>query len=103
MKAGKIQLKDITSAVSMDFQPVCLSTSTAVKYTEIVDEDEKNYYNSVCDFARRSERLSETEFMTIVEKYGNYYVWDISVCEDDFGTPYLIISVVKTKPPAHLI
>lgn len=97
MEAWKVRLKDLAGAMSMDYQPVCLSISTNIKYTDIRDEDEKDYYNSLCDFARRSERLSETEFMTIVEKYGNYYVWDISVCEDDFNTPYLIISAVKNK------
>lgn len=99
MKAYKVRLKDLAGAMSMDNQPVCLSISTAIKYTLIEDEDEKDYYNSVCGcgFSRRSERLNDTEFMKIVEKYGNYYVWDISVFEDDFGTPYLIISAVKNK------
>lgn len=97
MEACKVRLKDLAGAMSMDYQPVCLSISTNIKYTDIRDEDEKDYYNSLCDFAG-SERLNDTEFMKIVEKYGNYYVWDISVCEDDFGTPYLIISAVKNKP-----
>lgn len=97
MKAYKVRLKDLAEAMSMYNQPVCLSISTAIKDTEIVDEDERNYYNSVCSFAGRGERLDDTEFMKIVEKYGNYYVWDISVFEDDFGTPYLIISAVKNK------
>lgn len=92
MKAYKVRLKDLAGAMSMDYQPVCLSISTDIR-----DEDEKEYYNSVCGFARRSERLNETEFRKIVEKYGNYYVWDISVYEDDFNTPYLIISAVKNK------
>lgn len=97
MEACKVRLKDLAVSMSMDNQPVCLSISTNIKDTEIEDEDEKNYYNSVCGFSRRSERLNDTEFMKIVEKYGNYYVWDISVFEDDFGTPYLIISAVKNK------
>lgn len=92
MKAYKVRLKDLAGAMSMDYQPVCLSISTDIR-----DEDEKEYYNSVCGFSRRSERLNDTDFMKIVEKYGNYYVWDISVFEDDFGTPYLIISAVKNK------
>lgn len=96
MKAKKIRLKDLTSAVAMDYQPVCLSVCLSIN-KDYIEEDEKNFYNSLCDFARRSERLSEAEFMTIVEKYGNYYVWDISVCEDDFNEPYLIISAVKNK------
>lgn len=98
MKAYKVRLKDLAGAMSLDNQPVCLSINTAIKHTEIVGEDEKNYYNEVCGFARRSERLNDTEFMKIVEKYGNYYVWDISVFEDDFNEPYLIISAVKNKP-----
>ena len=98
MKACKVRLKDLAVSMSMDNQPVCLSISTNIKDTEIEDEDEKNYYNSVCGFSRRSERLDDTEFMKIVEKYGNYYVWDISVFEDDFNEPYLIISAVKNKP-----
>ena len=97
MEACKVRLKDLAGAMSMDNQPVCLSISTAIKYTCIEDEDEKDYYNSLCGFARRSERLNDTEFMKIVEKYGNYYVWDISVFEDDFNEPYLIISAVKNK------
>lgn len=97
MEACKVRLKDLAVSMSMDNQPVCLSISTNIKDTEIEDEDEKNYYNSVCGFSRRSERLNDTEFMKIVEKCGNYYVWDISVFEDDFGTPYLIISAVKNK------
>ena len=98
MKAYKVRLKDLAGAMSLDNQPVCLSISTAIKDTCIEGEDEKNYYNSVCGFARRSERLNDTEFIKIVEKYGNYYVWDISVFEDDFNEPYLIISAVKNKP-----
>jgi len=98
MEACKVRLKDLAVSMSMDNQPVCLSISTNIKDTEIEDEDEKNYYNSVCGFSRRSERLDDTEFMKIVEKYGNYYVWDISVFEDDFNEPYLIISAVKNKP-----
>ena len=98
MKACKVRLKDLAGAMSMDNQPVCLSISTNIKDTDIRDEDEKEYYNSVCGFSRRSERLNDTEFMKIVEKYGNYYVWDISVFEDDFNEPYLIISAVKNKP-----
>ena len=98
MEACKVRLKDLAVLMSMYNQPVCLSTSTAIKDTEIVDEDEKNYYNSVCGFTGRGKRLNDTEFMKIVEKYGNYYVWDISVFEDDFNEPYLIISAVKTKP-----
>lgn len=97
MKAKKIRLKDLTSAVAMDDQPVCLSVCLSIN-KDYIEEDEKKFYNSLCDFARISERLSEAEFMTIVEKYGNYYVWDISVCEDDFNEPYLIISAVKNKP-----
>ena len=97
MEAYKVRLKDLAEAMSMDNRPVCLSISTAVKHTEIVDEGEKNYYNEVFVFARTSERLDDTEFMKIVEKYGNYYVWDISVFEDDFNEPYLIISAVKNK------
>lgn len=97
MKAYKVRLKDLAVAMSMDYQPVCLSISTNIKDTDTKDEDEKEYYNSLCDFARRSERLNDTEFMKIVEKYGNYYVWDISVCEDDFNEHYLIISAVKNK------
>lgn len=97
MKTLKVRLKDLTSAVAMDDQPVCLSISTNIKDTDIRGEDEKEYYNSLCDFARRSERLSEAEFMKIVEKYGNYYVWDISVCEEYFNEIYLIISAVKNK------
>lgn len=88
MEAWKVRLKDLAEAMSMDYQPVCLS----------IGEDEKEYYNSMCDFARRSERLNDTEFMKIVEKYGNYYVCDISIFEDDFDIPYLIISAVKNKP-----
>lgn len=91
-----VQLKDLAVSMSMDNQPVCLSISTAIKDTCI--EDEKDYYNSVCGFARRSERLDDTDFMKIVEEYGNYYVWDISVFQDDFEQPYLIISAVKRKP-----
>lgn len=98
MEACKVRLKDLAGAMSLDNQPVCLSISTAIKDTCIEDEDEKNYYNSVCGFARRSERLDDTEFMKIVEKYGSYYVWDISVFEDDFNESYLIISAVKNKP-----
>ena len=97
MKACQVRLKNLAVSMSMYNQPVCLSISTAIKDAEIVDEDEKNYYNSVCGFTGRGERLNDTEFMKIVEKYGNYYVWDISVFEDDFGTPYLIISAVKNK------
>lgn len=98
MEACKVRLKDLAVSMSMDNQPVCLSISTARRYTCIEDEDEKNYYNSVCGFARRGERLDDTEFAKIIEKYGNYYVWDISVFEDDFNEPYLIISAVKNKP-----
>lgn len=98
MEACKVRLKDLAVSMSMDNQPVCLSISTAVKHTEIVDEDEKNYYNEVCGFAGSGERLNDTEFAKIIEKYGNYYVWDISVFEDDFNEPYLIISAVKNKP-----
>lgn len=97
MEACKVRLKDLAGAMSMDYQPVCLSISTNIKETDIKDEGEKEYYNSMCDFARRSERLNDTEFIKIVEKYGNYYVWDISVFEDDFDIPYLIISAVKNK------
>ena len=98
MKAWKVQLKDLAKVMSMRSQPVCLSISTAIKDTCIEDEDEKNYYNSVCGFAGRGERLNDTEFAKIIEKYGSYYVWDISVFEDEFGEPYLIISAVKNKP-----
>ncbi len=93
MKAKKIRLKDLTSAVAMDYQPVCLSINK-----DYIEEDEKNFYNSWCDFAGRDERLDDTDFMKIVEEYGNYYVWDISVFQDDFEKAYLIISAVKTKP-----
>lgn len=96
MKAKKIRLKDLTSAVAMDYQPVCLSVCLSIN-KDYIEEDEKNFYNSWCDFAGRDERLDDTDFMKIVEEYGNYYVWDISVCEDDFNTPYLIISAVKNK------
>lgn len=82
----KVRLKDLAVSMSMYNQPVCLSTS-----------DEKNYYNEVCGFAGSGERLNDTEFAKIIEKYGNYYVWDISVFEDDFNEPYLIISAVKNK------
>lgn len=91
MEAWKVRLKDLAEAMSMDYQPVCLSIGEDER-----DEDEKDYYNSMCDFAG-SERLNDTEFIKIVEKYGNYYVWDISVFEDDFDIPYLIISAVKNK------
>ena len=56
MKAWKVQLKDLAKVMSMRSQPVCLSISTAIKDTCIEDEDEKNYYNSVCGFAGRGER-----------------------------------------------
>ena len=95
MEAYKVRLKDLAGAMSMDYEPVCLSISTNIKHTDIRDEDEKDYYNSLCGFARRSERLNDTEFMKIVEKYGNYYVLDISVLEDDFNEPYLIISAAN--------
>lgn len=97
MKAKKIRLKDLTSAVAMDYQPVCLSVCLSIN-KDYIEEDEKNFYNSWCDFAGRDERLDDTDFMKIVEEYGNYYVWDISVFQDDFEKPYLIISAVKTKP-----
>lgn len=97
MKAYKVRLKDLTSAVEMDYQPVCLSVCLSIN-KDYIEEDEKNFYNSLCDFAGRDERLDDTDFMKIVEEYGNYYVWDISVCEDDFNEHYLIISAVKNKP-----
>lgn len=97
MKAGKIQLKDLTSAVAMDSQAVCLSVCLSIS-KDYIEEDEKEFYNSGCDFVGRNKRLNDTDFMKIVEKYGNYYVWDICVFQDDFEQPYLIISAAKTKP-----
>lgn len=90
----RVQLKDLTSAVAMDYQPVCLSINKDC----IEDDDEKNFYNLWCDVAGRDERLDDTDFMKIVEEFGDYYVWDISVAKDDFEDPYLIISAVKRKP-----
>lgn len=96
MKAKKIRLKDLISTVSMLFQPVCLSVCLSIS-KDYIEKDEKEFYNSECDFAGH-KRLDDTNFMKIVEEYGNYYVWDISVFQDDFEQPYLIISAVKTKP-----
>ena len=93
-----IQLKDLTSVVEMDYQPVCLSVCLSINKDCIEDDGEKSFYNSWCDVAGRDERLDDTDFMKIVEEYRNYYVWDISVSQDDFEDPYLIISAVKTKP-----
>lgn len=93
-----IQLKDLTSAVAMDAQPVCLSVCLSINKDCIEDDDEKNFYNLWCDVAGRDERLDDTDFMKIVEEYRNYYVWDISVSQDDFEDPYLIISAVKRRP-----
>lgn len=91
MKAGKIQLKDLAKAMSMRFQPVCLSVGKDER-----DEDERVYYNADCDFAR-SQRCDNKDFKGIIKEYGDYYVWDISLFESDFGDSYIQVSAMKNR------
>lgn len=91
MKAGKIQLKDLAEAMSMRFQPVCLSVSE-----DVMDEDESVYYNADCDFVR-SQRCNNKDFEGLIKEYGDYYVWDIGLYKSDFGDSYIQVSVIKNR------
>ena len=91
MKAGKIQLKDLNEAMSMRFQPVCLSVGKDER-----DEDERVYYNEDCYFAGR-KRCFRTNFMELIKEYGDYWVWDISLFTDDLGSPYIEVSAMKHR------
>lgn len=91
MKAWKVQLKDLAEVMSMHNQPVCLSIVKGVR-----EEDERMYYNADCEFAGR-KRCDRKDFIEIVKEYGDYYVWDISLFEDDWGHPYIEVSAIKNK------
>lgn len=91
MEAWKLQLKDLAKVMSMRNQPVCLSIGKDLR-----DKDERLYYNADCYFAGR-KRCSRKDFMGIVTEYGEYYVWDITLFEDDWGHPYIEVSAMKSK------
>lgn len=91
MEACKVRLKDLAKVMSMRSQPVCLAIGKDLR-----DKDERLYYNAYCDFAGR-KRCSRKDFMEIVTEYGEYYVWDITLFEDDWGHPYIEVSAMKNK------
>lgn len=91
MEEWKVQLKDLADAMGMTSQPVCLSIGKDVR-----DKDERLYYNAYCGFAGR-KRCDRKDFIEIVKEYGDYYVWDISLFEDDWGHPYIEVSAIKNK------
>lgn len=87
-----VRLKDLAEAMSMCYQPVCLSIATDTN-----DDDERLYYNADCEFAGR-KRCDNKNFMGLIKECGDYWVWDISLVTDDWGDPYIEVSAVKRKP-----
>lgn len=85
-----VKLKDIDVAMSLYSQPVCLSIAS-----DTSDVDERLYYNMECDFVG-STRCND--FEGLIKEYGDYWVWDISLFQNDWGDPYIEVSAVKRKP-----
>lgn len=86
-----VRLKDLAGVISTRYQPVCLSIGEDER-----DEDERLYYNEDCEFAG-SKRCDHNNFIGLIKEYGDYWVWDISLFTNEWGSPYIEVSAMKYR------